>query len=103
MQVEGDEDKEEDTNVAETEGQAEGTGAVEGDDRRGASNGGFKRDGSQWMLRRVVSCGNRFWVYLLMSYVCFCEVKMVLFSFRIIIPYESLPQGSFSRLRMRNW
>jgi hypothetical protein len=47
MQVEGDEDKEEDTNVAETEGQAEGTGAVEGDDRRGASNGGFKRDGSQ--------------------------------------------------------
>jgi hypothetical protein len=102
MQVERDEDKEEDTNVAEIEGQAEGTGVAEGDDRRGASNGGFRRDGSQRMLR-VVSCGNRFWVYLLMSYVCFCEVKMVLFGFRIIIPYESLPHGSFPRLMTRNW
>jgi hypothetical protein len=103
MQVEGDEDKEEGTNVAETEGQAEGSGAAEGDDRRGASNGGFRRDGSQRMQRRVVSCGNRFWVCLLMSYMCFCEVKMVLFGFRIIIHCQSLPRGSFPRLRTRNW
>ncbi|KAL6637080.1 hypothetical protein ACP70R_024652 [Stipagrostis hirtigluma subsp. patula] len=39
--------------TAETEGRAEGSGAAEGGDRSGASNGGFRRDGSQRMLRRV--------------------------------------------------
>ncbi|KAK3149619.1 hypothetical protein QOZ80_3AG0219910 [Eleusine coracana subsp. coracana] len=53
VKVDGAEDKEEGANDADTEVQAEGSGAAEGDDMRGTSNGGFRRDGSQRIPRRV--------------------------------------------------
>jgi pinin len=40
-------------NAAEEEGREDGSVAAEGAERRGASNGGFRRDGSQWVSRRV--------------------------------------------------
>jgi hypothetical protein len=95
MQVGGDEDKEEGAKDVGMEGQAEGSGAAEGDDKMDASNGGLRRDGNQRMLRRVVSCGSRFWVLN--------GAKMVLIGCRIIIHFQSLPQGSFPKVRMRNW
>jgi pinin len=43
--------------AAAAEGREDGSVAAEGGERRGASNGGFRRDGSQWVSRRV-SKGN---------------------------------------------
>jgi pinin len=40
-------------NAAGVEGREDGPVAAEGGERRGASNGGFRRDGSQWVSRRV--------------------------------------------------
>ncbi|XP_062212145.1 uncharacterized protein LOC133913108 [Phragmites australis] len=53
VKVDGAEANEEGAKDAETEGREEGPGAAEGGDRRGITNGGFRRDGSQRLLRRV--------------------------------------------------
>ncbi|TVU45507.1 hypothetical protein EJB05_04996, partial [Eragrostis curvula] len=53
VKVDGAADKEEGAQDAETDGHAGDSGAAEGGDRRGASNGGFRRDGGPRMPRRV--------------------------------------------------
>ncbi|XP_039828089.1 pinin-like [Panicum virgatum] len=53
VKVDGAETNEEGEKAAEAEGREEGSGAAEGSDRRAVSNGGFRRDGSLRMLRRV--------------------------------------------------
>jgi hypothetical protein len=58
--VDSAEAKEDDANnaVAAEEGRENGGSvAAEGAERRGAGNGGFRRDGTQWVSRRV-SKGN---------------------------------------------
>jgi hypothetical protein len=57
--VDSAEAKEEDANnAAVAEGRENGGSvAAEGAERRGAGNGGFRRDGTQWVSRRV-SKGN---------------------------------------------
>ena len=56
--MDGAETNEEGEKAAEAEGREEGSGAAEGGDMRAVSNGGFRRDGSLRMLRRVVSRAN---------------------------------------------
>ncbi|CAM0875279.1 unnamed protein product [Alopecurus aequalis] len=51
VKVDDAESKEDGVNNA-TEGRQDGSVAAEGAERRGASNGGFRRDGSQWVSRR---------------------------------------------------
>ncbi|KAG2546610.1 pinin-like [Panicum virgatum] len=53
VKVDGAETNEEGEKAAEAEGREEGSGAAEGGDRRAVSNGGFRRDGSLRMPRRV--------------------------------------------------
>jgi pinin len=55
MEVDGAENNEEGTKDANGEGQEAGSGATEGSDRRTFNTSGFRRDGSLWMQRRVVS------------------------------------------------
>jgi pinin len=55
MEVDGAENNEDDTKDADGEGQEAGSGATEGSDRRTFNTGGFRRDRSLWMQRRVVS------------------------------------------------
>ncbi|CAN6287124.1 unnamed protein product [Urochloa humidicola] len=53
VKVDGAETNEEGEKAAEAEGREDGSGAAEGGDRRGVSNGGFRRDGGLRMPRRV--------------------------------------------------
>jgi len=53
VKVDGAENNEEGTKDANGEGQEAGSGATEGSDRRTFNTGGFRRDGSLWMQRRV--------------------------------------------------
>ncbi|CAL4943913.1 unnamed protein product [Urochloa decumbens] len=53
VKVDGAETNEEGEKAAEAEGREDGQGAAEGGDRRGVSNGGFRRDGGLRMPRRV--------------------------------------------------
>ncbi|KAM0908690.1 hypothetical protein ACQ4PT_015279 [Festuca glaucescens] len=52
VKVDSAEAKEEDANNAAAEGRENGSVAAEGAERRGAGNGGFRRDGTQWVSRR---------------------------------------------------
>ncbi|CAN6309699.1 unnamed protein product [Urochloa humidicola] len=53
VKVDGAETNEEGEKAAEAEGREDGPGVAEGGDRRGVSNGGFRRDGGLRMPRRV--------------------------------------------------
>ncbi|CAN6298131.1 unnamed protein product [Urochloa humidicola] len=53
VKVDGAETNEEGERAAEAEGREDGPGVAEGGDRRGVSNGGFRRDGGLRMPRRV--------------------------------------------------
>ena len=94
---------------AAMEGRQDGSVAAEGVERRGASNGGFRRDGSQWVSRRVskgntsledISC-----VLVDGFPVLLGEISYVLsFGCRsLIMRCRSLSRGSFPRKRTRVW